>query len=80
MIISVYLKQHNDVANKRRPRKGMPNNSKNYLFIELFDKTNYFKEQLVFITKQINQNNAALKSGVRLDWLVIWPLSQESIA
>jgi hypothetical protein len=44
----------NGVADKRRPRTGMPNNINNFLFIKMFINTNYFKEQFGFTTKHKN--------------------------
>jgi len=36
----------------------------------MFFNTIYFKEQFGFATKHKNQNNAALKNAVRVEWRV----------
>jgi len=45
-----------------------------YYLLKIFFRTTYFKEQLGFINQHKYYNNATMKNGVRLDWLVMWLL------
>ena len=62
---------YNEVAANRQPKTTMPNSNNYFLFVKMFLRTNYLKEQLSFTNTTIYYSNATLKNAVRVERRVI---------
>ncbi len=60
----------NGLAANRQPKTTMPNRSNNSLFIKMFLRTNYLKEQPILYAQLNNYTIAALKNADRVERFV----------